>query len=112
MKHKLWHKHAPCSLLSMFHVKIILSHGTRVRIQDSFRRSFSSRDWSRLEITPSYMLCVQILPEERKYMQSLTIFSPIIPMQVLHENELDDVYTLSNRFVTTTFFKCVALIYD
>lgn len=33
-------------------------------------------------------------------------------MQVLHENELDDVYTLSNSFVTTTFFKCVALIYD
>lgn len=54
------------------------------------------------------MLYVQILPEKRKCVQSFTI----IPMQVLHENELDGVYTLSNSFATTTFFKRVALIYD
>lgn len=38
--------------------------------------------------------------------------SPIIPMQVLHDNELDDVYTLPNSFVSDSFFKCAALIYD
>jgi len=46
------------------------------------------------------MLYVQIPPEERKYMQHLIISPPIIPMQVLHDNELDDVHTPSNSFAT------------
>lgn len=49
------------------------------------------------------MLHVQIPPEERKYMQRLTVSLPVIPVQVLHDNKLDDVYTLSNSFATTTF---------
>lgn len=36
-------------------------------------------------------------------MQHLMISPSIIPMEVLHDNELDDVYTLSKSFATTTF---------
>lgn len=103
MKHKPWHKHAPCSLLSTFHVKAYLNSWHQGENPGKFQKLFLIQGFSQAgNYTGLYVMCTNSARRVKIY-TTFNNISPIIPMQVLHDNELDDVYTLSNSFVTTTF---------
>lgn len=102
MKHKLWHKRAPCSLLSMFHVKAYLKSWQQGENPGKFQRLFLIQRFAQAgNYIGLYVMCTNSARRVKIY--AFNNISPIIPMQVLHDNELDDVCTLSNSFVTTTF---------
>lgn len=103
MKHKLWHKHAPCSLLSTFHVKPYLKSWHQGENPGQCQKLFLIQRFAQAgNCTGLYVMCTNSARRVKIY-TTFNNISPIIPMQVLHDNELDDVYTLSKSFVTTTF---------